>query len=677
MALQDTNILEQGGEDLEIRLSQNKEEGTFTIQDSGVGMTKEDLIQNLGTVAKSGTSQFVEALQASGDMNLIGQFGVGFYSAFLVADRVIVQSKHNDDPVQHIWESTANSSFVVYDDPAGNTLKRGTNITLFLKEDAILFAEQEHLEKVIKRFSEFIMFPIYLHRSRFEIEEDEEATAKMLKEREEKAARGEKEEELPPGAPKERVKTRGFTYWWWERMNEQLAVWIRNPNEVTEQEYKDFYKSLSKDTKEPLGWAHFKAEGEIEFKSIIYIPNEIPGDLQDSYYGKSSAMKLYVRKVLIADKFDDFMPRYLRFIRGVVDSDDLPLQVSRESIQQNKILDVIRKKLVRKILDVIRDLSKQKVDESSGSKDSKYDQFWRLFGKNIKLGIIEDEVHRNKLLKLARFTSTKSIEDGNEKLTSLDDYIKRMPDWQRSVFYIAGSDIETVKQSPFLERAKAKGIEVLLFTDPTDEYMTQHIPDYDGRKLQSITKEGIKYGDETEKDEKKDKYYKNLFKPLQKFMEKSLYGRIEKVIVSQKVGGSPALLATSQFGFTANQERLAKSRAFGDSAQLGYMKARKVLEINPLHPIIVKLKEKLEEGDKEIAEDITNALYDAASVASGFDIEEIKNFNQRMSRLMKAGLGLDSLELVPHVDPDEIDESELRSKDAEEEVDIFKKLEDL
>ncbi len=676
LSLQDPGVLDEGGDDLEIRISHNKNLKQFSIHDSGIGMTKEDLIQNLGTVAKSGTTQFIEALQSSGDMNLIGQFGVGFYSAFLVADKVIVQSKHNDDPVQHIWESTANSSFVVYDDPAGNTLKRGTNITLFLKEDAVLFSEQEYLEKVIKRYSEFIMFPIYLQRSRLEIEEDEEATAKMLKEREEKAARGEKEEELPPGAPREKVKTRGFTYLWWERMNEQLAIWTRNPSEVTEKEYKDFYKTLSKDGKDPLSWAHFKAEGEIEFKSIVYIPSEIPSDLQDSYYGKSSAMRLYVKKVLIADKFDDFMPRYLRFIRGVVDSDDLPLQVSREQIQQNKILDVIRKKLVRKILDIIRDLSRGKLDPASETKETKYEQFWKLFGKNIKLGIIEDEVHRNKLLKLARFLSTKSIEDGTETFISLDEYIKRMPDWQRSIFYIAGPDLETLKQSPFLERAKARGVEVLLFTDPTDEYMTQHIPDYDGRKLQAITKEGIKFGDETDNDAKKEKYYKNLFSGLTTFMEKSLYGKVEKVIVSQKVGKGPALLTTSQFGYTANQERLAKSRAFGDASQLGFMRARKVLEINPLHPIIVRLKEKLEGGEKSTAEDLTRALYDSTSVASGFDIEEIKEFNQRMSRLMKAGLGLDSLELVSPVDPDEIDEAVLKQRDADEEVDIFKRLEE-
>ncbi len=642
LSLQDSTLLDGSGDDLEIRISLNKEEKTFTIQDSGIGMGKEDLIQNLGTVAKSGTSQFVEALQASGDMNLIGQFGVGFYSAFLVSDRVVVQSKSNSDPVQHIWESTANSSFLVYPDPAGNTLKRGTRITLHLKEDSQIYSEQEEVEKLIKRYSEFITFPIYLQKSRYEIKDSKDDSDNASEE--------------------------GTTHKWWERINQQQAIWTRNPNDISDQEYKDFYKSLSKDTKDPFTWSHFKVEGEIEFKSIIYIPQDNPRDTEETY-SKTNSIKLYVRKVLIADKFDDLLPRYLRFIHGVIDSDDLPLQVSREQIQQSKIIDVIKKKLVRKVLDIVRDLSSKPKELGDPSGETLFDEFWKKYGKNIKLGVIEDANHRNKLLKLLRVTTSKSLEESEDGLTTLDGYVKRMPDWQRSIYYIAGPDIETLKQSPFLEKTQSRGIEVILFTDPVDEYMMQNVPDYDGKKMVSITKEGIRFGDETEKDKKREKYYKKQFKPLQEFILKSLKGKVEKVVPSLKIGSSPALLTTSQFGYTANQERLAKSRAFGDANQLGFLRARKTMEINPVHPIIIKLKDRVAQGQSEEADDIIKALYDAASVASGFDIEEVQDFNKRMSKLLKAGLGLDSLDLFEEVDITTIEENE-KKEDAAEEIDL-------
>merc|ERR1719421_2389987 len=339
-------------------------------------MTKQDLIQNLGTVARSGTTQFVEAVASGQDTNLIGQFGVGFYSAYLVADKIQVTSKHNDDE-QHIWESTADATFSVAADPRGDTLGRGTEIKLFLKEDASEFLEQSKLEDLIKRYSEFITFPIYLHKSKTETvevpveeEEEEEDSAEAATDGEEETEEETEEEE---GAEEEeeeeepKTKTETKTVWFWQHINDQPAIWTRDKSEISDEDYEQFFLSLSNkkgsttDDDKPLSWIHFRAEGEIEFKSILYVPKAAEHDQYDNYYGKSSGMRLYVRKVLITDEFEDLMPRYLNFIRGVVDSDDLPLNVSRETLQQHKVLRVMGKKLVRKALEMLRKLaSKQK-----------------------------------------------------------------------------------------------------------------------------------------------------------------------------------------------------------------------------------------------------------------------------------------------------------------------------
>jgi heat shock protein 90kDa beta len=415
LALSDDKALGEGANrDLEIRVSFDKEARTLSIRDRGVGMTKQDLIQNLGTIAKSGTAQFVEQIAAGGDLSLIGQFGVGFYSVYLVADRVRVTTKHNDDK-QYVWESSADGSFTVEEDD-GEALGRGTDITLYLKEDATEFVDQNKLEELLKRYSQFITFPIYLKTTRQEsVEvpvEDEEAEPKDAGEDEELAAEEEGEEE-----EEKKTRTETRTVVDWKQINNQKAIWTRSKDQVTDQEYNDFYKAISKDTEDPSTWIHFTAEGEVEFKSILYVPSKAPSDLYDDYYGKSSALRLYVRKVLISDEFEDLMPKYLNFIRGVVDSDDLPLNVSRETLQQSKVLKVMAKKLVRKALEMLRALAQEEEKSSSDSEEGaekkgedatdakqtrseKYAQFWKLFGKNIKLGVIEDSSNRTKLSKV-------------------------------------------------------------------------------------------------------------------------------------------------------------------------------------------------------------------------------------------------------------------------------------
>jgi len=694
LSLADPDVL--GAEDsearkLEIRVSYDAEERVLSIRDTGVGMTKYDLIENLGTVARSGTTRFVEMAAKGGDLSLIGQFGVGFYSVYLCADKVQVTSKHNDDE-QHIWESSADSTFTISPDPNGNTLGRGTEIKLFMKEDASEFLDQDKLRDLIKRYSEFITFPIYLRTSRTETEEvplepEDEAEVEEDKEtdtedKDELSAEEEEEEEEKP-----KTKKVEKTVYDWELVNDQQAIWTRHKSDISDEEYKSFYTAISKDTSDPLAWSHFRAEGEIEFKSILYIPASKPNDMFDNYYGKSSALRLYVRKVLITDEFEDLMPRYLNFIKGVVDSDDLPLNVSRETLQQHKVLKVMGKKLVRKALEMLRKLaagdeekkedeeekeegaeSKEEEEDKKEEKVDKYISFWEVFGKAIKLGLIEDSSNRTKLSKLLRF---KSSVDGGEKWSSLEDYVSRMKPWQKNIYYIAGPSMESVKESPFLERLLAKGLEVLYLVDPIDEYAIQNLTEFDGKKLQSATKENLKFGDEEEVDNKRLKLYKENFKPLVDWL-KELYGeKLEKVAVSNRVEKTPVLIVTSQYGYSANMERIMKSQAFADNDRTTTMVSKRTMEINPRHPIIIELMKRASEApEDEASKDLAYMLLDTALMNSGFQLEDPKEFAVRMYRLMKNGLDLDSLDLAPELevpdDPEEEDEEEDDEDDEEE-----------
>merc|ERR1712242_217473 len=344
--------------------------GTISIVDTGIGMSKADLINNLGTVAKSGTTNFLEAMSEGADANLIGQFGVGFYSAFLVADKVSVTSKCNDDPVQHVWESSADASFTVSDDPRGNTLGRGTRVTLQLKEDAHDYLSEDKLKESAKKYSQFIQFPIYVKVKKevdVESEESDDDDDDDEKEEEEKKDDVETKDEKEEEEEEKKDAPTKKTVYEWEQVNTQKAIWMRAKEDVTEEEYTEFYKSISKDYLDPLAYTHFNAEGEIEFKSILFLPKKAPFDMMDNYWTKKSEVKLFVRRVLVAEKFDELLPRYLNFVRGVVDSDDLPLNVSREQLQQNKIMKVISKKLVRKILELMKKLAKE--DDSGENED--------------------------------------------------------------------------------------------------------------------------------------------------------------------------------------------------------------------------------------------------------------------------------------------------------------------
>lgn len=675
LALQDPDEL-NAQENLEIRISFDEAAKTLTFRDSGVGMTRQELIENLGTVAKSGTTNFIEQLANSGDLSLIGQFGVGFYSVYLVADKVQVRTKSNSDE-QYIWESTADSTFTIRTDVDGERLSRGTEITLFLKEDALEYANSFRLTSLIERYSEFIAFPIYLYKEvkqedmeedEDDIDEDEEED--YLDEDDDLDEDGEEDEEEDE------------TEWQWVLVNSQKAIWTRSPSEIDIEEYKSFYRSMTKTSGDPLAWTHFKAEGEVEFKSILFIPSKAPYNQYDQYYNIDSMLKLYVRKVLIRDDFDDLLPKYLNFIKGVVDSDDLPLSVSRETLQQAKAVNVIGKKLVRKAIDLLLNLANKEIPIDEDDEDfmeevdtengmGQYQEFYSNFGKNIKLGVVEDSNNRERLTKLLRYKTTKT-EDGSVEapggFSSLEAYVNRMKSWQKSIFYITGENVAALKKSPLLKKALSKGIEVILMDDPVDEYVLQNLKKFDGYELQSLAKDGVKFGDESVLEKKIEEEYKQQYQKLTKWLKNEVYNNgdedgkaemINKILVtSTRIDENiPAVVIAARYGNSATMERLMMSQALGDTAKKTIAQATKVMEINPRSPIIHELRN-IFETDPDQAKDIAWLLLDTALVSSGFDINEKTEFSNRMFRLMKAGLHLQSLEPLPLIEVPEDEEDD-------------------
>jgi heat shock protein beta len=644
--------------ELEIKISFNTDLKTLTITDTGVGMTRADLVNNLGTVAKSGTTNFVEALADGQDMSLIGQFGVGFYSVYLVADKVRVISKNNDDD-QYIWESTADSSFTVAKDPRGNTLGRGTEITMFLKDDAHEFMKQERLEEMIQKYSEFITFPISLYKKTEEVveveddEEDEDASAEDDSTEDEDGLEIEEEDE------EDSPKTEKVDVWDWHRINSNVAIWSRDKDEVSDDEYKAFYKSLASDGTASDHWIHFKAEGEVEFKSILFIPDDAK-ELYNDYNTRQAGIRLYVRKVLIQDDFDDLLPRYLNFLRGVVDSDDLPLNVSRETLQQHKILKVMGKKLVRKALEMLRKLSNAPTEE--GEDLSPYIKFWNTFGKSVKMGVVEDGANRSKLAKLLRYKTSKS----EDEFKSFDDYISEMPEWQSDIYFLAGETMEAIMKSPFLEVANRKGIEVLLLDEPIDEYVMQHLGEFDGHKLQSLSKEGLKFGDEDEEVVKeRTKVYKETFRPLTKYLKELFAGKVGKVTVSQRVEATPCVIVTGAYGNTANMERIMRAQTFADPSAMQQLSASRTLELNPRHPIIIELNKLVEESpDDESTKDLAWLMYDTALLSSGFTQQDTELFSARMHRTIAKSLNVESMDLAEEIEVEVEDEDEEDDLDA-------------
>ncbi len=569
--------LYEGDSQLKIIVDYDKEQRTITIADNGIGMNRDEVRENIGTIARSGTRHFFASLTGdeAKDSQLIGQFGVGFYSSFIVADKVTLETRDaGGDPEEGVrWESNGEGEFTL------ETIKkadRGTKITLHLREGEDEFLEGWRLRTIIRKFSDHISIPIEMQKETYGDDED--------------------------GKPVE-----------YETVNSASALWTKSKDEITEEQYAEFYRHVSHDLKEPLARLHSRVEGTNEYNLLLYIPSHAPFDLWDR--DPKHGVKLYVRKVFITDDADKLMPRYLRFIRGVIDSDSLPLNISRELLQENQLLEKIRSGAVKKLLGLIEDLAKNEPD--------KFKVFWKEFGQALKEGIIDDYKNKDRIAKLLRFSST-----GNDaQEVSLDDYISRMQEGQDKIYFITGDSLSAAKNSPHLEIFRKKGVEVLLLGDRIDSWLTDHLSDYEGKHLQSVARGDLDLGKLEDEKEKEDiNNVSHDFEALIEKIKKALDGKVADVRISHRLTESPACLVSEAYGMSRTMEKILKE--VGQNVQ----GSKPVFEINPSHALIAKLKN---ETDETRFADLTLILFDQAVLSEGGQIDDPAAFVHKLNGLLQ------------------------------------------
>lgn len=630
LSLTDKSQLGEGqASNLEIRIKVDHEKKILHIRDSGIGMKREDLVNNLGRIAKSGTAEFIEKLADTDSLaSQIGQFGVGFYSSFLASNIVTVTTKHNDD-VQYIWESsdTEQGSYTISEDPRGNTLGRGTLVSMHLKPDAEEYLEEENLKKLVKEYSEFINFPIYLWNSHLEdiVEENLDETENST-EKEKFDETSENETSQKTTEPKKK------TVWEWELINQNKPIWTRKPSEITEAEHLKFYQSLSQDNSEYLEKMHFQAEGDNSFTALFYIPKEPPFSMFDPRIVTSN-LRLYVKRVLISDKFE-LLPKYLAFLVGLVDSDDLPLNISRETLQQHKIIELISKKLVRKAIAMFQELFKNEPE--------KYDIFYSKYHTSLKLGAIEDFTNRARLMKLMKFSTYR-----HDTSISFEQYVSEMKEGQKNIYFLGGETLTQIKSSPLLETVIEKGYDVVFLTTPIDEYLLETVSKFEHEsqkfKFSDIGKEGLKLDEDEDKNQ--IKALEETFKPLTEFLKNNLQTKFSQIKISKRLVETPCVIVAAANSYSANMERIVKAQALGSDQRLKHIPpSSKVFELNPHHPIIKELLNLVNNNQIDVAKEMGQLLYDSAIVASGFSLEKPLSFAQLINKVIGQSLNVDLTE---------------------------------
>lgn len=709
-----------------IRIKSDKDANLLTITDSGIGMTRDELVKNLGTIAHSGTKNFLSGLKdRSSDVSQIGQFGVGFYSSFLVAKHVKVTSSKNGETWS--WESDGTNNFNVYEVPHGEECDieegHGTKISLLLKDDCSEYLDQAKLKNLVDKHNKFVSFPIYLWESREverEVPVEEETTTETTtnsstsetdttssakgeqpdrqenttasnddtsssssssdgsvlaeegetapsqtggeangsaeetpdddKPEEEKkddftiedaddedkedAADEDKTETTEPKPTTKKVKE---TVWEWTHLNNKPPLWMNDAKDVTTEQYNEFYKTISGEYSEPIAHKHFKAEGQLEYRSIMYLPERPPFNFSANET-KKNVLKLYVKRVFIMDNCEELLPEYLRFVKGVVDSEDLPLNVSRELLQNNSTLKVIKKNLTKKTIEMMADLMSADTE--------KYDKFYKSFSKFIKLGIHEDSANRDRLAKLLKFQHSK-----DDKWVTLQEYVDAMPEGQKGIYYLSGDKREALLDSPFLEGLTKRGYDVLFLTEPIDEYMVQQLNKFAEKDLVNVTKDGVELDDDLKAED---------YKELVDFFKTTLGNKVESVKVSSRLQNTPCVLVSSKYGWSANMERIIKAQALRDTDMDMFMAGKKVMELNPSHPLVQAsfLQKSVEK---------VNLLYQTSLLNSGYQLENPKEFvNKLYDLLLEKDDKAEETTLAAETTSSDVEEEAPKSTDMEQ-----------